>query len=85
MSFYILNISELEIFPSEHSKNLQVFTENALFCNTRFDTFHATGLVLYPRKTSENQRFSDILRKYRKRPVAWYGLRKINAGIVKKI
>ena len=36
--------------------------------------FHATGLFLYPLKTSENQRFSDVFRCYRKRPVAWNGL-----------
>ena len=28
-------------------------------------------------KTSENQRFSDVFRGYRKRPVAWNGLRPI--------
>ena len=37
--------------------------------------FYATGLFLYPLKTSENQRFSDVFRGYRKRPVAWNGLR----------
>ena len=37
--------------------------------------FHATGLFLFPLKTSENQRFSNILRGYRKRPVSWNGLR----------
>ena len=31
---------------------------------------HATDLFLYPLKT-ENQRFSDIFRGYRKRSVAW--------------
>ena len=37
--------------------------------------FQATGLFLYPLKTSENQRFSDVFRGHRKRPVAWNGLR----------
>ena len=32
---------------------------------------HATALFLYPVKTSESQRFSDIFREHRKRPVAW--------------
>ena len=36
--------------------------------------FHATGLFLYPLKTSENQRFSDVFRAYRKRAVVWNGL-----------
>ena len=31
--------------------------------------FHATGLFLYPLKTSESHRFSDVFRGYRKRPV----------------
>ena len=42
---------------------------------------HATGLesdlFLYPLKTSENQRFSDVFRGYKKRSVAWNGLIKI--------
>ena len=39
-----------------------------------FTPFHATSLFLYPLKTSENERFSDVFREYRKRPVAWKGL-----------
>ena len=35
----------------------------------RVNPFHATGLFLYPLKTSENQRFSDVFRGYRTRPV----------------
>ena len=35
--------------------------------------FHA-GLFQYPLKTSEIQRFSDVFRGYRMRPVAWNGL-----------
>ena len=31
---------------------------------------HATGFFLYPLKTPENQRFSDVFRGNRKRPVA---------------
>ena len=31
--------------------------------------FYATGLFLYPQKTSENQRFSDVFMDYRKKPV----------------
>ena len=31
--------------------------------------FHATGVFLYPLKTSENGRSSDVFRGYRKRPV----------------
>ena len=36
--------------------------------------FHATDLFLYLLKTSENQRFCDVFRGYRKRSVAWNGL-----------
>ena len=40
-----------------------------------FNPFHANGLFPYPLKKSENQRFSDVFRGYRKRPMAWNGLR----------
>ena len=36
--------------------------------------FHATDLLLYPLKTSENQRFSDVFRGYQKRSVVRNGL-----------
>ena len=35
-----------------------------------FKPFHATGLFLYPLKTSENFCFSDVFKEHRKRPVA---------------
>ena len=34
-----------------------------------FKSFYASGLFLYPLKTSDNQRFSDFFREYRKKPV----------------
>ena len=42
---------------------------------TSINSFHATGLFRCPLKTSENLWFSDVFRGYRKRPVAWNGLR----------
>ena len=36
-----------------------------------FNPFHGIGLCSYPLKTSENCRFLDIFRGYRKKPVAW--------------
>ena len=42
----------------------------------RINPFHATGLFRYPLKTSENQRSSDVFRWYRKRLVAWNGLKR---------
>ena len=39
-----------------------------------FDPFHATCLFIYPLKTSESQRFPDVFRGSRKRPVVWNGL-----------
>ena len=36
--------------------------------------FHATGLFLYPLKTSGNRWFSDVFRGYRKRPEYKTGL-----------
>ena len=40
-----------------------------------FNPFQSTGLLLYTMKISQNQRFSDVLRGYRKRQVAWNGLK----------
>ena len=37
--------------------------------------FHATVLFLYPLNTSKNERFSEVVRRYRKWPMAWNGLR----------
>ena len=36
--------------------------------------YYATGLFLYPLKTSEDWRISDVYKGNRKRPVAWNGL-----------
>ena len=47
--------------------------------------FQVTGLFLPPPplKISENQRYSDVFRAYKKRPVAWNEL-KANVAIIKK-
>ena len=45
--------------------------------------FHATGLLLYPLKTSENHKFSYVFRGYRQRPMAWTGLKTIKSNTVK--
>ena len=39
-------------------------------CNKFVSSFHATGFFLYPLKTFESQRFSDVFRDYIKRLVA---------------
>ena len=39
-----------------------------------FNRFHVTGLFLYPLKTSENQKFSDVCRVYRKKSMVLNGL-----------
>ena len=33
--------------------------------------FCAIGIFLYPLKSSENEKFSDVLRGFRKKPLAW--------------
>ena len=48
----------------------QLYCTACNFWLTHFMSLH-TGLFLYSQKTTENQRFSDIFRGYRKRPVAW--------------
>ena len=47
-----------------------------LMWNAKINPFHATGLFLSPLKTSEIVCLSDILRGYRKRLVAWNGLKR---------
>ena len=37
---------------------------------------HAVSLILHPLKTSENQRFTDVFRGYKKKPVSWNEWRK---------
>ena len=49
---------------------LSISSENL---KTFFNPYHAAGLFLYTLKTSENLRFSDVFRGYRKRIVAWNG------------
>ena len=45
-------------------------TEDEKVIEEDINPFHAAGLFLHPSKTSENQRFSDVFRGYRKKPVA---------------
>ena len=45
---------------------------------------HVTGLILYTPKTLVNQRFSDVFRGYRKRPVAWNGLTDLSFRVQKE-
>ena len=45
------------------AKNLESVIESVI------KPFHATGLFLYHLKFSENQRFSDVFKGYRKIPV----------------
>ena len=40
----------------------------------KFNPFHTIVLFLYPLKTSGNQRFFNVSKGYRKRPMAWNGL-----------
>ena len=48
--------------------------KTSFFYRVRVKQFLATGLFLYPLKTSDNQRFPYVLRGYWKRSVAWNGL-----------
>ena len=44
------------------------------FWKYSLNPFHATGLVLYSLKMSKHKRFSDVFRRYSKRPLALNGL-----------
>ena len=52
----------------------RLFSDILLWFILFVNPFHATGVILYPLKTSENLWFSDIFRGYRERPVTWNGL-----------
>ena len=56
-----------------------VYQENKSTLKELLNPFHATDFFLYPLKTSENHGFSDVFRGYRKRPVTWNGLRRVEA------
>ena len=47
------------------------FADVTTFISRLLNPFHDTALFLYPLKTSENQKFSDFFRGYRKKTVAW--------------
>ena len=51
---------------------------------TFIKSFHATGLFRYPLKRSENQRFYDVFRVYRKRPMSCNGLKTLQKIITGK-
>ena len=52
-------------------------------CHYLANLFHTSGLILYLQKASENQRFSDVLRGYRKRTVPWNGLKRSHITLSK--
>ena len=56
----------LSVFVALHSLLTKVKSQFVNLC-------HTTGLFLHPPKTSENQRFSDVSRRYRKKPMSWNG------------
>ena len=45
--------------------------------NCLFNPFHATDLFLYPVKTFESHRISEVFWGYRKRPVSWNGFSRL--------
>ena len=57
--YHIMNFNPLSANPTKWSKHFP---------------FRITGLFLYHSKISENQRFSDVFRRYRKRSVVRNGL-----------
>ena len=40
-------------------------------CHKYFNSFYTTSLFLYSLKTLENQKLSDVFRRYRNKPVSW--------------
>ena len=46
-----------------------IFKWNSTYCQNLINPFQATVLLLYPLKTSENQRFRGVFMGYGKKPV----------------
>ena len=69
------------VWADFYFSNFQSCTKNQFSINP----FIATMIFLYPLKTSENQRFSDVFRGYRKRQVAWNELISSSVNIKKCI
>ena len=68
-----INFSEvhnnLNGIPS-FSRFFQVISCSESYTKLKLDyLIYASGLFLYPLNTSENKMFSDVCRRYRKRPV----------------
>ena len=55
-------------FLKRKTMDPQSLGTNGLRVNT-INPYHVSGLFLYSLKTSENYRFSEVFREYRKRPV----------------
>ena len=53
-------------------------TGNGKLFPTFLNPFYITRIFIYPLKTSENQRFSDVFRRYRNRPAVSNGLKRVN-------
>ena len=71
-SNYLVGFSKVKtskIAGNSFLNGWEMYSENLIYFMSL-----ATYLFLYPMKTSENQRFIDIFREYRKRTVAWNGL-----------
>ena len=68
--FKVFEVFTLETAKTERLLKLkeQKFFETIL--KWKFDPFEASVPFLYPLETSENQRFSDVFRRYRKGTLA---------------
>ena len=69
-SFFFMTVTLLVLKPFSG----QVFPSAESHCSENsslvVNPFHVSVFFLYPLKTSENQRFSDVFIGYRKRPAA---------------
>ena len=52
-------------------KMLQITKKHFVFTKFCIIPFHASSFFLYPLENSENLWFSDVFRRYRKKPEAW--------------
>ena len=59
--------------PWKHQNDLMSRRIYDNILQDHINPFHANVPFLYPLKTSENQRFSEVLREYRNGTLAWKG------------
>ena len=68
-SYFVVPKLDIYTLPNENCLANIHFVQLIVIEEKIVNQFHTYGLFLYLLKTLENQRFSDVFRDYRKKPV----------------